>query len=63
AQENKFESKLPSDIKKYKANAKHVIQTLNGDLKEKKIKERVVKYTHKEFRRAAIEWLVATDQV
>jgi hypothetical protein len=30
---------------------------------EKKIAERVVPYSDKAFRRAAIEWLVATDQV
>ncbi|KAG6895056.1 hypothetical protein C0992_003343 [Termitomyces sp. T32_za158] len=62
AEENKFESKLPGDIKKQKADAEHVMQTLDHNLKEKKIKERVIKYSHKEFRRAAIEWLVATDQ-
>ncbi|KAG6858405.1 hypothetical protein C0993_005810, partial [Termitomyces sp. T159_Od127] len=63
AKENKFESKLPGDVKKRKADAEHVIRTLDNDLKEKKLKERAVKYTHKVFRQAAMEWLVATDQV
>lgn len=38
-------------------------RTLDRDLREKKLNERVVKYTEKVFRKAAIEWLVATDQV
>lgn len=37
-------------------------RTLDRDLREKKLKERVVPYTDKAFRQAAIEWLVATDQ-
>ncbi|KAG6858716.1 hypothetical protein C0995_014485 [Termitomyces sp. Mi166 len=61
-QENKLGSKLPGDVKKCKADAERVMRTLDRDLKEKKLKERVAKYTHKEFCRAAIEWLVATDQ-
>jgi hypothetical protein len=40
-----------------------VTRTLDRDLREKKISERVVPYSHKIFRRAAVEWLVATDQV
>ncbi|KAG6883266.1 hypothetical protein C0992_009256, partial [Termitomyces sp. T32_za158] len=62
AQENRFESKLPGDIKKRKADAEHVVRTLDQDLKEKKLNERVIKYTDKAFHQAAIEWLVATDQ-
>ncbi|KAG6869981.1 hypothetical protein C0995_015873, partial [Termitomyces sp. Mi166 len=61
-QENKLGSKLPGDIKKRKADVERVMRTLDCDLKEKKLKERVAKYMHKEFCRAAIEWLVATDQ-
>ncbi|KAG6892871.1 hypothetical protein C0993_002675, partial [Termitomyces sp. T159_Od127] len=62
AQENKLDSKLPGDIKKRKADAEHVTRTLDRDLREKKLKH-AVKYTCKEFCRAAIKWLVATDQV
>ena len=40
-----------------------VTHTLDHDLREKKISEKVVPYSHRIFRRAAVEWLVATDQV
>jgi hypothetical protein len=58
-----YESKLPGDVKKRKAAAELVTRTLDRDLKEKKITDRVVPYSDKVFRRAAIEWLVSTDQV
>jgi hypothetical protein len=54
---------LPGDIKKRKAMTEHATRTLDRDLKEKKLKERVIPYTDKAFSQAAIEWLVATDQV
>ena len=63
AKSNKYESKLPGDVKKRKAAAEVATRTLDRDLKEKKIAERVVPYSDKVFRRAAIEWVVATDQV
>jgi hypothetical protein len=56
-------SKLPGDIKKRKEAAEEITRTLDRDLREKKISERVVPYSDKLFRQAAIEWLVATDQV
>jgi hypothetical protein len=56
-------SKLPGDNKKRKEAAEEVTRTLDRDLREKKVSERVVPYSDKLFRRAAIEWLVATDQV
>jgi hypothetical protein len=40
-----------------------VTRTLDRDLKEKKLSERVIPYSYKGFIQAAIEWLVATDQV
>jgi hypothetical protein len=43
--------------------AEVVTRTLDRDLREKKIKDCVVHYTDKAFRQAAIEWLVASDQV
>src|SRR5882672_4768632 len=58
-----FVSKLPGDIKKRKAAAEEVTRTLDRDLREKKLSERVVLYSDKLFRQAAIEWLVSTDQV
>jgi hypothetical protein len=63
AQGVSYESRLPGDIKKRKAATEHATRTLDRDLKEKKLKDRVVPYTDKVFRQAAIEWLVATDQV
>ena len=58
-----FLSKLPGDVKKRKADAEEVSRTLDCDLREKKLSERVVAYSDKLFRRVAIEWLAATDQV
>lgn len=56
-------SKLPGDVKKRKEAAEEVTRTLDCDLREMKTSERVVPYSDKLFRQAAIEWLVATDQV
>ena len=53
-------SKLPGDVKKRKESAEEVTRTLDPHLREKK---GVVPYSDKLFRRAVIEWLVATDQV
>ena len=58
-----FKSKLPGDVKKRKAAAELVTRTLDRDLKEKKTAERVVPYTDRAFHQAAIEWVIATDQV
>lgn len=63
AQKSNFESKLPGDVQKRKAAAEIVTRTLDRDLREKKVTERVVPYSDKSFHQAAIEWLVATDQV
>jgi hypothetical protein len=57
-----FESKLPGDVKRRK-EAETVTRTLDRDLVEKKTTERIVPYSDKLFRKAAIDWLVATDQV
>ena len=58
-----FVSKLPGDIKKWKAAVEEATRMLDHDLREKKLSERVIPYSDKLFRRAAIEWLVVTDQV
>jgi hypothetical protein len=63
AKRNKYESKLPGDVKKRKAAAEVATRTLDRDLTEKKVAERVVPYSDRAFRQAMIEWLVATDQV
>lgn len=57
-----FESKLPGDVKKRKEAAETITRTLDRELKEKILTERVVPYSDKLFRQASIEWLVATDQ-
>jgi hypothetical protein len=54
---------LPGDVKKRKAAADAATRTLDRDLREKKLPERVAPYTDKAFREAAIKWLVSTDQV
>ena len=55
-------SKLPGDVKRCKEAEEHVIRTLDPDFREKKIEQRIP-YLNKSFHRAAVEWLVATDQV
>jgi len=55
-------SKLPGDIKRRKAAAETATRTLECDLREKAF-ERIIPYSDKHFRRSAVEWLVATDQV
>jgi hypothetical protein len=54
---------LPGDVKKRKAAADAATQTLDRDLRERKPSQRVVPYTDKAFREAAIKWLISTDQV
>jgi hypothetical protein len=57
---------LPSDVKDHKtATAITNIeqQSLNDHLREIKPTERVVPYSDKLFREAAIEWLASTNQV
>lgn len=58
-----FVSKLPGDIKKQKAAVEEATRTLDRDLREKKLSEQVIPYSDKLFHRAAIEWLVVTDQL
>ncbi|PSR75311.1 hypothetical protein PHLCEN_2v9174 [Hermanssonia centrifuga] len=65
AADNNFESKLPGDVKKRKeANAKIKLQQqqLDAHLKEMPKKERVIAYSELAFKRAAIEWMIFTNQ-
>ena len=55
-----YKTKLPGGLKKIRDATNVVTRTLDHDLKAKK---RVTPYSDKAFHRAAIEWLVATDQV
>jgi hypothetical protein len=59
----KFTSKLPSDVKKHKAAEQKDVRTLDVDLREKVPSAHVVPYSSMAFLQAAIEWLIATDQV
>ncbi|KAG1740188.1 uncharacterized protein EDB91DRAFT_1053373, partial [Suillus paluster] len=61
ANQHSFESMLPGDVKACKENATQ--QSINAHLTEHKVAERVVPYSDKLFKQAAIEWLVAADQV
>ncbi|KAJ6463075.1 hypothetical protein DFH09DRAFT_854475, partial [Mycena vulgaris] len=62
AKEHDFKSRLEADVKARKeaADKKLHQQTLNTHLREKP--ERVIPYSDKLFRDAALEWLIATDQ-
>ncbi|KAG2048929.1 hypothetical protein BDR06DRAFT_894558, partial [Suillus hirtellus] len=62
AKANTFTSKLPGDIAAEKKKAAHAQQMIDAHLTERKLSERTIPYTHQNFRKAAIEWLVATDQ-
>lgn len=63
--QNNFESKLPKTVKARTAaaNKDKKQSQLDPHLQERVPKTRVVPYSDELFRQAAIEWLVATDQV
>ena len=54
---------LKSDIQLRKKKEEDKQRTLDKDLVEQKVKERIIPYSDPRFRRIAIEWLIATDQV
>ena len=56
-------SKLPGDVKKHKEATEQAMRMLDQDLVEKKQSAHFIPYSDKLFRRASVEWLVATDQV
>lgn len=61
---NSFVSMLPKDRKSQKDESQASRQTeLNPHLKPVAPKERILPYTDDRFRDAAIQWLIATDQV
>jgi hypothetical protein len=62
AKEANFESKLPGDVRKRKDALAEIGRTLDGDLREN-VKEIIIPYSVKLFRRKAVEWIAATDQV
>ncbi|KAG2033417.1 hypothetical protein BDR03DRAFT_824198, partial [Suillus americanus] len=62
AKDNAFASKLPGDVKAEKEKAAQAQQSINAHMTEQKLSERVVPYSDKLFKKAAVEWLIATDQ-
>ena len=64
AERNNFKSKLPKDCKAQKEKQKGDSQTrLDAHLEEKPSRKHTVAYSDELFRKTAIEWLIATDQV
>lgn len=66
AQKNDFESKLSIDVKVHKqqkATENDSQSTLNAHLHKQPPPAEVIKYSNATFTQAAIEWLVATNQV
>ena len=55
---NGFTSKLPGDVAAEKKKAAQAQQTIDVHMTE-----RIIPYSDQLFRKAAIEWLIATDQV
>ncbi|KAJ8581767.1 hypothetical protein M405DRAFT_751256, partial [Rhizopogon salebrosus TDB-379] len=62
AKANAFVSKLPGDVAAEKKKAARAQQMIDAHMTERKLSEHIIPYTHQHFRKAAIEWLVATDQ-
>ena len=60
---NGFTSKLPGDVAAEKKKAAQAQQTIDVHMTERKLSERIIPYSDQLFRKAAIEWLIATDQV
>ncbi|KAG2032383.1 hypothetical protein BDR03DRAFT_874095 [Suillus americanus] len=62
AKANSFTLKLPGDVAAEKKKVAQAQQTIDAHVTERKISERVIPYSDQLFRKAAIEWLIATDQ-
>ncbi|KAG2338578.1 hypothetical protein BDR05DRAFT_849379, partial [Suillus weaverae] len=62
AKDNAFTSKLPGNVKAEKEKAAQAQQNISVHMTERKLSERVVPYSDKLFKKAAVEWLVATDR-
>lgn len=66
AKVNDFESKLSKDTEACRKALKTIAEqqkTLDSHLQDMSKKERNVAYSELAFKRAAIKWLIATDQV
>ena len=56
-------SMLPGDVGARKKEREESQRTIDSHLTERKLVDRIMPYSDKIFRKAAIEWLIATDQV
>jgi hypothetical protein len=54
---------LPSDVGARKKEREELQRIINSHLTEQKLADCIIPYSDKIFRKAAIEWLIATDQV
>lgn len=54
---------LPGDVAARKEKTAVAQRTINSHLVEAKLADKVLPYSDQCFRQAAIEWLIATDQV
>ena len=66
AKTNDFDSRLPKDAEARRKALKIISEqqkTLDSHLKDMPKNERVIAYSELTFKRAAVEWLIATDQV
>jgi hypothetical protein len=54
---------LPGNVKAEKDKAAQAQQSINAHMTERKLSECVVPYSDKLSKKAAVEWLIATDQV
>jgi hypothetical protein len=54
---------LPSDVTARKKATAQVQNTIDSHLTERTIADRVTAYSDKAFTKAAVEWLISTDQV
>jgi hypothetical protein len=54
---------LAGDIAARKKENEQAQHTIDSHLTERKLTDRVLPYSDKAFRKAAIQWLIATDQV
>jgi hypothetical protein len=61
--QNNFVSMLPRDIAARKKASEQVQHTIDSHLVERKPADRVLPYTDQAFMKAAIEWLISTNQV
>lgn len=60
---NAFVSMLPGDVAARKKANEQAQHTIDSHLVERKAADRILPYTDQTFKKAAIEWLISTNQV